>query len=156
MSTHYQTMRKSNPSTTLTATLAVASTLAVVLVAVIALATTHAFSHHAPGSSTPAAAAAGAPSAPASGHSAAHTTPVKPGPTPTPVKPSAAVKTLQQELGQLNYYEGPMDGIAGNQTSQAIQYLQRDAGLPQTGQMNAATSAALHNFLIHGNNQMAG
>ena len=50
MSTHYQTMRKSNPSTTLTATLAVASTLAVVLVAVIALATTHAFSHHAPGS----------------------------------------------------------------------------------------------------------
>lgn len=44
----------------------------------------------------------------------------------------------------------------GNQTIQAIKYLQRDAGLPQTGQMNAATVAALHNFLIHGNNQMAG
>ena len=88
-----------------------------------------------PGSRMPAAAAAGAPSAPASGHSGAHTTPVKPGPTPTPVKPSAAVKTLQQELGQLNYYEGPMDGIVGNQTSEAIQYLQRDARLPQTGQM---------------------
>jgi hypothetical protein len=149
MSTHYQTMRKSNPSTTLTAALAVAATLAVVLAAVIA---THAFSHHAAGSSAPAAAAASAPPAPASGHSGARTTPVK----PAPIKPSAGVKTLQQELGQLNYYEGPIDGIAGTQTSQAIQYLQRDAGLPQTGQMNAATEAALHNFLIHGNNQMAG
>ena len=42
------------------------------------------------------------------------------------------------------------------QTTQAITYLQRQAGLPQTGQMNAATQAALNNYLIHGNNQMAG
>ena len=63
---------------------------------------------------------------------------------------------LQQELGQLNYYEGPDDGIMGPQTIQAIKYLQRDARLPQTGQMNAATQAALANFLAHGNNQMAG
>jgi len=34
--------------------------------------------------------------------------------------------------------------------------IQRDAGLPQTGQMNAATQAALANFLAHGNNQMGG
>jgi Putative peptidoglycan binding domain len=147
MSTHYQTMRKSSPSTMLTATLAVVSTLAVVLVIVIALAATHAFSHHSTGIS--------APPAPASGDGA-HTTPVKPAPTPTPVKPSATVRLLQQQLGQLNYYEGPADGIMGTQTIQAIQYLQRDAGLPQTGLMNAATEAALHNFLIHGNNQMAG
>lgn len=59
-------------------------------------------------------------------------------------------------LGQLNYYEGPDDGIMGPQTIQAITYLQRDAGLPQTGQMNAATQAALAHFLAHGNNQMAG
>jgi hypothetical protein len=73
-----------------------------------------------------------------------------------PVQPSAAVMKLQQELGQLNYYEGADDGIMGPQTIQAIKYLQRDAGLPQTGQMNAATQAALAHFLAHGNNQMGG
>jgi peptidoglycan hydrolase-like protein with peptidoglycan-binding domain len=45
------------------------------------------------------------------------------------------VKTLQQELGRLNCYEGPIDGIRGTQTVQAIQYLPRNAGLAQTGQM---------------------
>ncbi len=81
------------------------------------------------------------------------TTPASPA---HPVQPSAAVVKLQQELGQLNYYEGQDDGIMGPQTIQAITYLQRDAHLPQTGQMNAATHAALANFLAHGNNQMAG
>ncbi len=74
----------------------------------------------------------------------------------SPVQPSAAVVTLQKELGQLNYYEGQDDGIMGPQTIQAITYLQRDAHLPQTGQMNAATQAALANFLAHGNNHMGG
>jgi peptidoglycan hydrolase-like protein with peptidoglycan-binding domain len=82
--------------------------------------------------------------------------PTTPSQPVTPVKPSAAVVKLQQELGQLNYYEGPVDGIMGPQTIQAIKYLQRDAGLPQTGQMNAATQAALANFLAHGNNHMGG
>ena len=63
---------------------------------------------------------------------------------------------LQRELGQLNYYEGPVDGLMGPQTTAAIQDLQRQAGLPQTGQMNAATQAALANYLAHGNNQMGG
>jgi hypothetical protein len=81
-------------------------------------------------------------------------TPAKPV-TPTPA-PSAAVATLQQQLGQLNYYEGSIDGLMGPQTIAAITYLQRDAGLPQTGTMNAATQAALQNFLVNGNNQMAG
>ena len=78
-----------------------------------------------------------------------HVTPVNP-----PVKPSAAIETLQRELGQLNYYEGPVTGLMNAQTAQAITYLQRDAHLPQTGTMNAATQAALANFLAHGNNQM--
>ena len=78
-----------------------------------------------------------------------HVTPVNP-----PVKPSAAIETLQRELGQLNYYEGPVTGVLNAQTTQAITYLQRDAHLPQTGTMNAATQAALANFLAHGNNQM--
>ena len=74
----------------------------------------------------------------------------------TPAQPSAAVEQLQRELGQLNYYEGPVDGVMGPQTIAAIKDLQRQAGLPQTGQMNAATQAALANYLAHGNNQMGG
>jgi hypothetical protein len=77
-------------------------------------------------------------------------------PTNPAVTPSASVKKLQQELGQLNYYEGPVDGIMGPQTTAAIQDLQRQAGLPQTGTMNAATQKALDNYLAHGNNQMGG
>jgi len=66
------------------------------------------------------------------------------------------VMQLQRELGQLNYYEGPVDGLMGPQTIAAIKDLQRQAGLPQTGQMDAATQAALANYLVHGNNQMGG
>jgi len=77
-------------------------------------------------------------------------------PTTPAVTPSAAVKQLQQELGQLNYYEGPVDGLMGPQTIAAIKDLQRQAGLPQTGTMNAATQKALENYLAHGNNQMGG
>ena len=77
-------------------------------------------------------------------------------PTTPAVPPSAAVKTLQQQLGQLNYYEGPVDGIMGPQTTAAVKDLQRQAGLPQTGTMNAATQAALQHMLVTGNNQMGG
>ena len=79
------------------------------------------------------------------------TTPASPA-----VTPSASVKKLQQELGQLNYYEGLVDGVVGPQTTAAIQDLQRQAGLPQTGTMNAATQKALDDYLAHGNNQMGG
>ena len=99
--------------------------------------------------SSPAPAASGTPAS-----ASAPAQPTTPSHPVTPVKPSAAVVKLQQELGQLNYYNGPDDGIMGPQTIQAITYLQRDAHLPQTGQMNAATQAALAHFLAHGNNQM--
>jgi hypothetical protein len=100
-------------------------------------------------SSTSAPTTSGSSSSPA-------VTPVTPAHPVTPVQPSAAVKTLQRQLGQLNYYEGPVDGVLGPQTIAAIKDLQRQAGLPQTGQMNAATQAALANYLAHGNNQMGG
>jgi hypothetical protein len=129
-----------------------------VTVALVALAVTLSHSH-----SSQAPAPSGAPTStsvpaqPTTPVSPAHpvqpTTPVSPA---HPVQPSASVVKLQQELGQLNYYEGPDDGVMGPQTIQAITYLQRDAGLPQTGQMNAATQVALAHFLAHGNNQMAG
>ena len=89
-----------------------------------------------------------------SGGSSHHVTPVTPVRPVTPAAPSAAIETLQRELGQLNYYEGPITGTMTSQTTQAITYLQRDAHLPQTGTMNAATQAALANFLANGNNQM--
>ena len=85
------------------------------------------------------------------------------GPDPAAVSNSAAtwpqpaaVLSVQRELGQLNYYEGPDDGKLGPQTISAITYLQRDAKLPQTGQFDSATQAALANFIAHGNNQMGG
>jgi hypothetical protein len=88
---------------------------------------------------------------------APYTPPVAPYTPPVaPVQPSASITTLQQELGQLNYYEGPVDGLMNSQLTQAITYLQRDAGLPRTGAMNSATSAALASMLVTGNNQMAG
>ena len=77
-------------------------------------------------------------------------------PSAPAVPPSASVTKLQQQLGQLNYYEGPVDGIMGPQTIAAVKDLQRQAGLPQTGTMNPATQAALARYLAHGNNQMAG
>ncbi|TCC64221.1 peptidoglycan-binding protein [Kribbella pittospori] len=72
------------------------------------------------------------------------------------VVPSVAVKLLQQQLAQLNYYNGSITGYENAQTINAITYLQRDAHLPQTGQLNNATRAALNSMLVHGNNQMAG
>ncbi len=119
---------------------------AAAVVAIVALVMILTHSH-----SSPTAATTGTPTS-----TSAPANPTTPSSPVTPVKPSAAVEKLQRELGQLNYYEGPVDGIMGPQTIQAITYLQRDAHLPQTGQMNAATEAALANFLAHGNNQMAG
>ncbi len=102
--------------------------------------------------------AGGTPTTSTSAPAANPAVPAQPtgGSTTNPVTPSASVKKLQQQLGQLNYYEGSDDGIMGPQTIAAIRDLQRQAGLPQTGQMNAATQAALNNYLAHGNNQMAG
>jgi peptidoglycan hydrolase-like protein with peptidoglycan-binding domain len=141
MSTTYSTSTAPKNYTGLLAGAATACILA--LVAVVAVAG-FAFGRHAT-SATP---------APTPTHTTGTVTPAKPV-TPTPA-PSAAVATLQRQLGQLNYYEGPVDGLMGPHTTAAITYLQRDAGLPQTGTMNAATQAALSNFLVNGNNQMAG
>jgi peptidoglycan hydrolase-like protein with peptidoglycan-binding domain len=77
-------------------------------------------------------------------------------PAPPVVRPSATIKLLQEQLGQLNYYNGPATGYMNHATVQAIMYLQRDAHLPQTGQLNTATENALNAMLAGGNNQMGG
>ena len=103
------------------------------------------------GSATPTTGGATTPVVvPSSSAAHHHVTPV------TPVAPSETIIVLQRELGQLNYYEGPITGTMNEQTVQAITYLQRDAHLPQTGTMNAATQAALQHMLVTGNNQMGG
>ena len=126
---------------------------ALIVLAAVGLTHTTSTSTPAPAASTSAPAANPAqPTSPAQTVNPAQpTTPASPA-----VTPSASVKKLQQELGQLNYYEGPVDGIMGPQTTAAISDLQRQAGLPQTGTMNAATQKALDNYLAHGNNQMGG
>lgn len=72
------------------------------------------------------------------------------------VTPSSTIKKLQQELGSLNYYEGPINGYLTASTVQAIENLQAAAGLPQTGMMTAATQHALDYQLAHGDSQMGG
>ena len=127
---------------------------ATVAAALVALCVVLAGSHS---SATPAA--SGTPSsssAPATSSTGSGTGSVTPAHPVTPVQPSAAVETLQRQLGQLNYYEGPVDGLMGPQTIAAIKDLQRQAGLPQTGVMTTATQNALNNYLAHGNNQMGG
>ena len=122
----------------------VIGTAMVAAVVALALALSNSHSSQAPATTGPSTST----SAPAN--------PATPSHPVTPVQPSTAVMQLQRELGQLNYYEGPVDGLMGPQTIAAVQDLQRQAGLPQTGQMNAATQAALANYLAHGNNQMGG
>jgi hypothetical protein len=128
----------------------------IIAAALIVLAAVGLTRQHATAGSPAASASASAPASP-SAPSAPSANPARPATPVSPaVVPSASVKKLQQELGQLNYYEGPVDGIMGPQTTAAITDLQRQANLPQTGTMNAATQAALDNYLAHGNNQMAG
>jgi hypothetical protein len=133
----------------------IGAVIAAALIVVAAASLTH---HNAATSSSPAASSSASAPAPApSGATPPSANPAQPTTPAAPaVVPSASVKKLQQELGQLNYYEGAVDGVMGPQTTAAIKDLQRQANLPQTGTMNAATQAALNNFLAHGNNQMAG
>jgi Putative peptidoglycan binding domain len=127
----------------------IGAVIAAALIVLAAVGLTH--NHTATSSSPAASTSASAPAPAASANPAQPATPNAPA-----VVPSASVKKLQQELGQLNYYEGSVDGIMGPQTIAAIKDLQRQANLPQTGTMNAATQTALDNYLAHGNNQMAG
>jgi hypothetical protein len=151
MSTTHSPTEETKPSSgLLIAVTAACVAVIVVIIVVICAIAGFAVGHHsaAPAQAHTAAVIPVTPVTPVPAHSVTPATPV----TPTP---SAAVVTLQKQLGQLNYYEGPVDGLMGPQTIAAITYLQRDAGLLQTGTMNAATQTALANFLVNGNNQMA-
>jgi peptidoglycan hydrolase-like protein with peptidoglycan-binding domain len=55
--------------------------------------------------------------------------------------------TLQTELQQVGYYDGPIDGIYGPATVDAVKRLQADSGLNETGFVDAATAEALNALL---------
>jgi peptidoglycan hydrolase-like protein with peptidoglycan-binding domain len=50
---------------------------------------------------------------------------------------------LQAALKAAGFYDGPVDGVYGPATVDAVKALQAKAGLPQTGLVDRATSAAL-------------
>jgi peptidoglycan hydrolase-like protein with peptidoglycan-binding domain len=56
---------------------------------------------------------------------------------------SAYTVALQQSLADTGYYTGAVDGIYGPQTVAAVQALQKENGLPETGTVDKATAAAL-------------
>ncbi|MFZ0163516.1 MAG: peptidoglycan-binding protein [Trebonia sp.] len=134
------------------AAIVIGTVIAAALIVLAAVGLTHITSTSTPAPAAPTSVPAANPAQPTS--PAQNVNPAQP--TTPAVTPSASVKKLQQELGQLNYYEGPVDGLMGPQTVAAIRDLQRQVGLPQTGTMNAATQKALDNYLAHGNNQMGG
>jgi len=45
------------------------------------------------------------------------------------------LRTVQIELAGLGYYGGPINGVADNDTRNAIRALQKDLGLPETGEI---------------------
>lgn len=54
-----------------------------------------------------------------------------------------AVRTIQTKLHRWGYYDGPVDGIYGSQTVDAVKYFQRKNGLTADGVTGSATLKAL-------------
>jgi peptidoglycan hydrolase-like protein with peptidoglycan-binding domain len=65
--------------------------------------------------------------------------PVPPADTLTP----ASVRVVQQRLHSLGFYNGGVDGIWGQSTSNAIGQFQQNRGLQPNGQLTPATATAM-------------
>jgi peptidoglycan hydrolase-like protein with peptidoglycan-binding domain len=65
------------------------------------------------------------------------------GDVPTMGGAGAQVMAVQQQLSALGYWLGTPDGHFGSTTQQAVFALQKAAGLPRSGSVDAATAAAL-------------
>lgn len=48
--------------------------------------------------------------------------------------PDEIVRAVQDELKQIGFYSGPLDGLSGPQTQASIAAFERQAGRPETGQ----------------------
>jgi Putative peptidoglycan binding domain len=60
-----------------------------------------------------------------------------------PDESTSLIMSVQKELGQLGYYHGPVDGVAGSETERAVRWFQAIDHLPVTGQIDSATRQAL-------------
>lgn len=65
--------------------------------------------------------------------------------TVPPAAVDASVRDAQSHLRRLGYYRGPVDGIWGPETEEALQRFQRDRGLPADGTLGDQTLSALRN-----------
>ncbi|MBV9655288.1 MAG: peptidoglycan-binding protein [Acetobacteraceae bacterium] len=54
-----------------------------------------------------------------------------------------AVRSVQARLRELNYYHGPVDGVWGGSTQQAVERFQQGRALQVNGQLNPTTISAL-------------
>lgn len=63
--------------------------------------------------------------------------------TVPPAAVDASVRDAQSHLRRLGYYRGPVDGIWGPETEEALRRFQRDRGLPADGTLGDRTLAAL-------------
>ncbi len=75
------------------------------------------------------------------------TTPAKqPEVMPAPQADTDSMPTieLQKRLAELGYRPGPLDGVMGPRTINALKRFQRDQKLPPTGKLDAETVARLH------------
>lgn len=59
------------------------------------------------------------------------------------MKDQASVKQVQEKLSEQGYDVGPVDGIFGPKTQQALRKFQQDKGVQPTGQIDSQTMAAL-------------
>ena len=57
--------------------------------------------------------------------------------------PRSSVRSAQKKLADLGYKPGPIDGLWGRATENALRSFQRNNGLPQTGKLDSATSKAM-------------
>jgi hypothetical protein len=67
--------------------------------------------------------------------------------TPNAVVPDEAtslISSVQRELTALGYYQGPINGLPGPQTEDALRWFQAVNHLPVTGKIDGATVQALH------------
>jgi peptidoglycan hydrolase-like protein with peptidoglycan-binding domain len=57
---------------------------------------------------------------------------------------AAQVRQVQQELNDMGYHAGSVDGVLGPRTESALRQFQRARNLDATGNIDSKTLAALH------------
>jgi hypothetical protein len=64
-------------------------------------------------------------------------------PATSVVSPTGDTAAAQQRLKDRGYYAGPVDGVMGPRTAEALRAYQRDRGFSATGRLDSQTASAL-------------